>query len=577
MLFLGSNQTSMSKTKKRLFILTGILLVIAIAGIFSINGIIAGIISGKIDGILQKQPVKNYQISYQRVGYNLANHSAKIMNLTLSPNQAYLDSLSTTGASYTVPEIHLGKLIVSGIDYKKAFSDKHIDLNKIFVKNLKLKLWKIEGETKNTNKSAQIQIPDSIQINGLDGLFIHQLNVEKSKVELIDRKSNKTLATSSELSMLLSDFQLVSTGHQNNYFRPDVADATLQLDDFVLFTPENLYKLSAGRITINWRDKEVLIYKLHYQPLYSKRDFSKHIKFQTERYDFIIKNIKLSLPNVRALVNSNNLTMPTVEISNARFNIYRDNRVPFDHSKRPLLPNQAIKQLSVQLSINTLSIKNSTFVYEEVTDRGDQPLYVNFKNLSVEITNVCNLKNRTYQESKMRANIKGQLMGKAPFEMQLLFPLKARNDTFVFSGTVYGKVPLKSFDKATYPAAGMKFKDGMLNKLTFKGGANPYHSKGTLTFLYNNVKLDITTNEKKETNKFLSWGATTLIRKDNPSTGKTPKQAIMAFDRNMEKGFGNFLWKTIFTGIKATFIGGKKSLVQPRKNAHSKKSKKRKK
>ena len=556
----------MSKTKKRLLFFTGILLIIATVGIFSINGIIAGIISGKIDKILKEHPVKNYHISYQRVGYNILNHSVRIVNLTFFPNHNYLDSLAATGTNYTVPDINLGKLVVSGLDYKKALMDKNIDLEKIRIKNLKIKLWKIEGKKKSSQNSKKL-FPDSLQINGLVGLSIHQFIIEKSKVELIDWKTKKAIATNSEISALISNFKLVSTGHQNGFFQPSVADATLQLNDFVLFTPDKFYKLSADRITINWRDKELFFYKLHYQPLYSKRDFSKHIKFQKERYDFVLKNVKLSLPDIKALVNSNKLTLPTIEINNARFNIYRDKRVPFDHSKRPLLPNQAIKRLALQLKINTISIKNSSFAYEEVTNRSNQPLYVDFKNLSAEITNLSNRKNRTYQESKMRAIVKGRLMDKAPFEMQILFPLKARNDTFVFSGTVYGKVALKTFDKATYPAAGMKFRGGVLNKLTFKGGANPYHSKGVLTLLYNNVKLDIVKKDKKQASKFLSWGATTVIRKNNPVSGKPPKQAIMSFDRNMEKGFGNFLWKTILSGLKGTFIGGRKSFVQPVKTS----------
>jgi len=281
------------------------------------------------------------------------------------------------------------------------------------------------------------------------------------------------------------------------------------------------------------------------------------------------------LPDIKAFINSNKLTIPFVEVSNANISIYRDKRVPFDHSKRPLLPNQAIKKMALQLKVDTISIKNSAFNYEEVTDRSSQPLLVNFKDLSVEISNLSNLKNRTYQESKMRVDVKGKLMGKAPFDMQIIFPLKARNDTFVFSGTVYGKVPLKVFNKATFPAAGINFNRGVLNKLTFKGGANPYHSKGTLTLLYNDVKLDVVRKDKKQSSKFLSWGATTVIRKDNPAQGKPPKRAIMVCDRNMEKGFGNFLWKTVFSGLKSTFIGGKKSFVQPAKTSSGSKKKKR--
>jgi len=565
----------MTKTKKRLFIILGILLTIVIIGIFTFNSVVAGIITAKVDDFLEKHPVKNYHITYKRVGYNLINQSLKLVGVSYIPTDSFLDSLSATGYSFVVPEIYLGKLTVSGIDQKNALINKVVDLKKIRIKNLEVKLWKIEGKAKKSNRASQNLFPDSIQLNGLTSLSVHQFIIEKSKVELINRKSNKKIVANDEISANLSDIKLITTGYGNGYLKPVIADATLQVDNNIFYTPDNLYKIAVKRLTINLHDKEVFINTLRYQPLYSKKNFVKHIQFQKERYDFVLKRVKFSLPDIKAFINSNKLTIPFVEVSNANISIYRDKRVPFDHSKRPLLPNQAIKKMALQLKVDTISIKNSAFNYEEVTDRSSQPLLVNFKDLSVEISNLSNLKNRTYQESKMRVGVKGKLMGKAPFDMQIIFPLKARNDTFVFSGTVYGKVPLKVFNKATFPAAGINFNSGVLNKLTFKGGANPYHSKGTLTLLYNDVKLDVVRKDKKQSSKFLSWGATTVIRKDNPVQGKPPKRAIMVCDRNMEKGFGNFLWKTVFSGLKSTFIGGKKSFVQPVKTSSGNKKKKR--
>ncbi len=574
LLFLFQIKIIMTKAKKRLLVILGILITIVVIGIFTFNGIVAGIATSKVDDFLKKNPVKNYHITYKRVGYNLVNQSVKLVGVSLIPTDTYFDSLSATGYSFTVPEVYLGKLVITGIDQKNALMNKAVNLNKIRIKNLEVKLWKIDGKVKKATRKSANPLPDSIRIKGLTSLSIHQLIIEKSKVELINRKSKKKTVSTDEISAKLSDIRLISTGHNNGYFKPVIADATIQIDNNVFYTPDNLYKIVVKRATINLLDKEVFINTLQYQPLYSKKDFVKHIKFQKERYDFVLKRIKLSLPDVKALINNNKLTIPFVEISNSSFNIYRDKRVPFDHNKRPLLPNQAIKKMALQININTLTVKNSTFKYEEVTDRSSQPLIVSFSDLSVDITNLSNLKNRSYQKSKMKIALKGKLMEIAPFDMQLIFPLKARNDTFVFSGAVYGRVPLKAFNKATFPAAGINFEKGSLNKLTFKGGANPYHSKGTLTLLYNDVKLDVVRKNKKQSSKFLSWGATTVIHKDNPVPGKPVKTAIMASDRNPEKGLGNYLWKTIFSGLKGTFIGGKKSFVQPEKT-HSNTTKKK--
>lgn len=148
-------------------------------------------------------------------------------------------------------------------------------------------------------------------------------------------------------------------------------------------------------------------------------------------------------------------------------------------------------------------------------------------------------------------------MKKASLEVQFVFPLAAKSDTFSFSGTVYGPVPFTIFNPAIYPAAGLKFNGGVLDKLSFSGSANPMYSSGTMTMLYHN--LDIQAMKKKDStaaNKFLSWSVNSLLRKNNPRKGeeKQAKAASMFFRRDIEKGFGNFFWKTLFSGMKATML-----------------------
>ncbi len=83
------------------------------------------------------------------------------------------------------------------------------------------------------------------------------------------------------------------------------------------------------------------------------------------------------------------------------------------------------------------------------------------------------------------------------------------------------------------------------------------YSSGTMTMLYHD--LDMQAMKKKDgeaTNKFLSWSVNSLLRKNNPRKGKDKqaKAASMFFQRDIEKGFGNFFWKTLFSGMKATML-----------------------
>ena len=568
----------MTKRKKTFLIVLSVLLAITIGALFTINGIVAGIISKKADAYLATHPVKNYNVSYGRIGFNLLNRSAKIIDITLTPKTAYLDSLSRSGLSYLIPEITSGKIVVAGIDYKNIFSGNNLNISKIRIHKLHVILRKISGRKKEntTTKTKKSKIPESFKVKGLNSLRINSFLLDKSKFELIDQKTGNIIAASQNIELEVKNFVLLPLENKPSFFKPDYDDVILVIKDTRYFTPDKLYEIMLGNIAAGLKTKKFVATKVEYRPLYSKSEFTKHLKYQQERYDVKIGSIEFYIPDPVSLINDNTLLIHNVTINKANINIFRDKQIPFPHFKRPLLPHQALKHMKLMLNVDTLILKNSKFAYEELTGRNKQPLFVNFKKLSAEITNISNIPRRKYSQSKMRAALHGRLMGKAPFNLNLVFPMMARNDTMTFQGEILGKVPFKIFNKASFPAAGINFRGGTLNKLTFTGGANPRYSKGTLTMLYNNVKLDFVKKGKQKADKFLSWGATTVIRKDNPPAGKPPKKAVMTYTRDMEKGFGNFLWKTVFSGMKGTFIGGKKSFVQPdKKQKKNRKSRKK--
>lgn len=552
------------KRKKTLFIILTILLIIVIVGIFTFNAVISKVISKKVDSFLLKHPVAHYTVSYKRIGFNITKRSVNIVELAINPDNGYLDSLTSTGKSHIVPQFHIDKIMVSGIDILNIFKEKNISIGKIRILKLFVRLHKITGsKTKNKNSKP---FPKSFKIKGLKRLLIQSFLLEKSKVELIDEQSKKIVASSQNIELEIKTFRLTPLIDSTSYLKPDFEEAILLMKESEYFLPNKLYKIETGNIAVNLKTKKVVISDFRYQPLYSKKAFSKHIKYQQERYDIALKSVELYLPNIKALLNNNTLSIHKILINKAKIGIYRDKQLPFPHFKRPLLPNQALKKMAIRLNIDTLTIKNSEFFYEELTSKNSQPLFINFTNLSASVTNVSNNKHRKYSESKMSAALSGRLMGKAPFALYIIIPMKAHNDTILFSGKIDRQVPFKIFNKATYPAAGIKFKDGTLKKLTFKGGLNPHYSKGTLTMLYKNLKLELTKKGKKKANKFLSWSANTAVRSNNPIGTHIPKTATISFKRDIEKGFGNYLWKTIFIGIKKTLLAGHNST-----NKHGKK------
>jgi len=569
--------------KKKLIIILGIILPIIVVLVFTFNGIVAGIIQRKTDTFLSEHKIKHYRVKYDRIGFNLLNRSIKLKGLSYTPDSLFIDSLTKSGYEFMVPEIIIDKIVISGIGFQEAVQNRSVQINRIKINSPNIIIHQISGKRipeksgkRTSEKESKSAIPDSILVDGLNGLNIDKLIISNGKIKIYNVKRKRAGLSSEKLHFVINNIKLIKSKFENNYLYTKLGNTSLNIEKFNYKTPDNLYNVTFDVLSTKVNQDSVTITNLHYKPIYSKAAFSKQIKFQKERYDIKVENLLISHLDLMHLFSDNRITIKKIVFTSPYITIYRDKRIPLKHGLNQKLPNQALKQMEFGLQIDTVSIDKGTFIYEEKTDLNSKTLYLSINNLSANITNISNIKTVVNNSNNMKIKLNGRLMGKAPLTFKMLFPLKARNDTFVFSGAVYGKVPFKTFNKAIYPVTGINIKDGTLNKMTFSGGGNPAYSQGTLLLLYNNLSLNVVKKDEKRNNKFLSWGATTLIRKNNPIGNKPPKDVFMYFERDREGGIGTFLWKTILSGLKATFVGGKNSATKDKSPNNSQHNKKRK-
>ncbi len=544
--------------KKKIWIITGSVLSLIIVLIISFNSIVAGIIKNKIDDFLHLEKLKNYHITYSRVGFNFMNRSVSLIGLHYQPDSLYLDSLAKANVDMMVPELSLGRLTVAGIQFKTLLKEKKLIIRKITVKNPVIKMYKFNGIKKPVTpaKKQKVSFKDSVRLVLLHGVFIRTIRFKKSKWEIYNYKRHKYTLVSNNISLEISDLMLKNSGHQNQYFYPSLKEAFLTAKDNYIQLGNQLYDIQFDKLFVDLKGNELYIDGFRYKPLYSKKDFSKHIRFQKERFDMRADKISFDGANFYLYLTKGKVYIRKIGISHALIDLYRDKKVPFNHKQRPLFPQQSLKKIPGKITIDTIQILNSRFQYSESSPVISTPLIVYFSDLSGTITHVTNVPS-LWQKSNMKINLTGRMMNKAPFYLRFSFPLASVKDTFYFSGAVRGPVAFRVFNPAIYPASGLKFKSGILDKMTFKGSGSPRYGTGTMTMLYHDMELVATKKkDRKASNKFMSWGVNTMVRKNNPRKGdqKGAKTASMFFQRDIEKGFGNFLWKTLYSGMKATML-----------------------
>ncbi len=569
------------KKKKALRIGAGILLVV-VAFVLAFNSIVAKLIEKKIDDFLLKENLKHYQVLYKRAGFNFLNRSVSLVGLQVVPDSVYLDSIARADMNTTVTAIAIDRITVSGIDFGALLKGEDFTIKKITVKKPELKLYKFNGKIKPVNKEKKKEgfFVDSVRLAKFTKrIEIKGIFFKKTKFIVYDYKQQKVALSSDHISVTLKGLKLEPSGHNNHYFYLTLNEALLVAKNNYIALANPLYEIKFRELTVDLTKNALFFKGFHYLSPYSKESFSKHIKFQKERFDFYAGEIGITGIDIYRFFADNEIHIRKVTISDAVIDLYRDKNVPFNHAQRPLLPNQSLKRIKGKFKIDSVLISNTLFRYAEKMPGRNQPLRISFNNLSGYLAHISDVPSM-WKIRPMKVVVNALFMKQAPVHVQFIFPMWAKSDTFYFSGAIRGPVPFTIFNPAIYPAAGLKFTHGTFLKMTFRGGANPSYSKGTMTMLYNNMTFQaMKKKDKNAANKFVSWGVNSFVRQNNPHKDKEPKTATMFFRRDFEKGFGNFFWKTLYSGMKATMIPSinninrknLQSVSPPAKNSKSKK------
>ena len=109
------------------------------------------------------------------------------------------------------------------------------------------------------------------------------------------------------------------------------------------------------------------------------------------------------------------------------------------------------------------------------------------------------------------------------------------------------------------PLAGVRFESAQINGVNISLAGDNDQCSGDVTFLYNDLKLQILKIEEGDTmkdRKLLSFLAGEIFMKhDNTLTDKNEDPKVVSYQRDPQKGFFNLIWKTIFEGVRETVQG----------------------
>lgn len=539
--------------------------------------IIAGkIISNKIEKTIFIENEKYYDVKINRARVNLFRMSVILKGLKIIPDSLLLADLGKPKMPNVAFDIDMRKLQLKGIGILEFLRNKYVGLDSFIIDDTKVSIYMAGTSDKNksSSKSGGINL-DSLSLKGISGGNINNFRLEDIVINVVDTKNRDTLFSAGYFEMLLHDITL-SENKNDSSFKANWGHLKIKMTSERAILPGNTYNLSFDDLEFSTETRKITLTGLGIKPKYSLSKMVSFSKFNHEIYNVSVGDLEINSVDIYDIIRDSGIYLSSINIDKLKLDIYKDKRLPYDTSKRPKLPQQLLKSMKIDLNIDSIDISNSELIYSERHELSDKPMSVTLGSLNVKVKNVTSVLDSIINGAMMTINLNAELQNHLYMGVDIYFPLNSVSDTFSFSGHLKGG-DLKLFNPVLKPVMAVSIESGTLDKLTFSASANPYWSIGKMDMQYHNLKGNVMNHEMTRSKKLLTWIANTVLIQNNPIKNNHVRIEPMYFDRDMYKGLGNYLWKTLQSGITATIIPTMKSKVEHEIKERVGSSKKRKK
>ncbi len=538
--------------KKFIWIVSGILVVlILLLIIFSLFA--SSIVESKARAYLAKNPPKGFVIDFEKISVRLWSRTIKVKAISIMSST---DSTSAHVPGKEPINIQIESIKLSGIGLIRAWKGEHFKINKIEVINPRSSLL-TEGSVFNAKESIEKSHEasvDSTRSKPFHSIRIGEVLVKGGELAISDSVSSLNLLTTSDFFVEFKDVYVDST---LNYF--EASEIDIDIKDSEITLPGDLYQMKFARMQIAKHDSSIFIDSLQLIPLVERYKFAIVYGKQTDMFTVGMNSIKVNGIFFDSLLMIQKPIVRIVELNDVQAEIFRDKNRPFDFSNYPKLPHQALRTMEKDFTVEEVRINNGFVKYIEHEAGADNPGIVFFEQINGVITNITSDSLRIIDHPTLVVNATALLYGKGQLEANIQMPLNDPNDKLTF-GAHLGKMEAGEANRMIEPGTMVNISEGTIDDITLSGNANRYVGKGSMTMQYKELKIDVL-KEKKDGEVKRRWLvsalATEIVKSANPDHKKHLRVAPMHFDRDMNKGIINFLWKTCFSGIKETLLPSK--------------------
>ncbi len=523
---------------------------------FVINRYWKPLLSNVIKNTIVNATDSLYHINFSDIQINIITGSVTVDNITFLPDTAvYRKMVMNNIAPENIVELKINRLTINNAKPFKVYFYRKLVINELTINKPSLVITynRLRNKIKQKvdNRTVYERIKKTLKSVKLNALYLADVDFK-----YVDKSIPKPRITAvKNVNIRLKDILIDSLSQFDTTRIFTTKDIFASIDNYNFTTPDKLYDLSIKHLELSTQNKNLLVNGLQFLPRYNETDFPKQFKVQMERYKLFFDSIKLEKIDYFKLIDSRTLHANTLTIKKANVSVLLDRGYPVRMDDRGVnFPAIALKRVNWNLTVDTLSIQNTTVNYAEYNPKSGQKGTIVLNRINGKIYHVTNDSVLIEKRPMVNAYFSSYIMNKAKLDIQLQFNLKSTNGAFTYKGTV-GEMEIAAINPVTKPLAMVIANNGIMHKLKFNIAGNLKGAGGTVSILYDN--LNIILMKRGERKNYKRMGIVSLLanalllERSNPrKKNEKPFIASVYGNRLPQSSFFNLMWKTVFLGLK---------------------------
>lgn len=552
---------------RKFFKVFGIILLILLAiiagALIYINYNAESIADRLLTKYYQEQPVsKVYEISYRDINLDLWSASVVFHDLKIKPLQSFFDGSDSIRFRHPVVfDAQIEKLAVNGLARNLSFNLKKIHFGTIRISGPHIvmieHLTDAEKQTAKELQNAQHADTSSSDKN-IKGIAIRRFILSGGSFSRMLRTQNLETLAVADIDINIRKIDLPFGKVAETLAADAFARTEVHLREINYKLPKGFYEIVIQKVDISGTDSLITLSELQLIPQYDKKEFGKKMGYQTDRMELNVPTLEIRDFDLARFVANDTVHVRNIVIAEASLVAYRDKNVPFDHSRRPKLPQQMLAALPLPVDIEKVEVKNASILYQQLDPNADAPGEVPITRLYGTIYNVTNIRPVISRRGAMMWDVQAIFFGDGKMKVEITFPANLHCADFSFNASM-GSMPAVGFNQMIVPTEGVKIEQGTINSLWLRADAGEESAAGPMVLNYANLKVAVLKdNPEKSEDKsgLLSLLANIVINSSNQNPADT---ATMYFERDKERSIFNYLAKTVVSGLKATVLPGRQN------------------